>query len=53
MKKKAGRLTKSRRTIHPKNGIIPLLTFAHFLTNFYFSPNDSPSKTIKIVFYFI
>ena len=25
----------------------------HFLTNFYFSPNDSSSKTMKDVFYFI
>ena len=25
----------------------------YFLTNFYFSPNDSPSKTMKDVFYFI
>ena len=25
----------------------------YFLTNFYFSPNDSPSKTKKNVFYFI
>ena len=24
-----------------------------FLSNFYFSPNDSPSKTMKNVFYFI
>ena len=31
-----------------------LKTFAHyFLSNFYFSPNDSPSKIIKNVFYFI
>ena len=29
-------------------------TFAcYFLTNFYFSPNDSPSKTMKDVSYFI
>ena len=25
----------------------------YFLTNFYLSPNDSPSKTMKGVFYFI
>ena len=25
----------------------------HFLSNFYFSPNGSPSKTMKNVFYFI
>ena len=25
----------------------------YFLLNFYFSPNDSPSKTLKDVFYFI
>ena len=25
----------------------------YFLINFYFSPNDSPSKTMKDVFYFI
>ena len=25
----------------------------YFLPNFYFSPNDSPSKTMKNVFYFI
>ena len=25
----------------------------YFLTNFYFLPNDSPSKTMKDVFYFI
>ena len=25
----------------------------YFLTNFYLSPNDSPSKTMKDVFYFI
>ena len=25
----------------------------YFLTNFYFSPNNSPSKTMKDVFYFI
>ena len=25
----------------------------YFSTNFYFSPNDSPSKTMKDVFYFI
>ena len=25
----------------------------YFLTNFYFSPNDSPLKTMKDVFYFI
>ena len=25
----------------------------YFLSNFYFSPNDSPSKTMKNVFYFI
>ena len=25
----------------------------YFLTTFYFSPNDSPSKTVKHVFYFI
>ena len=25
----------------------------YFLTNFYFSPNDSPSKTMEDVFYFI
>ena len=25
----------------------------YFLTNIYFSPNDSPSKTMKYVFYFI
>ena len=29
------------------------LVSAIFLSNFYFSPNDSPSKTIKNVFYFI
>ena len=27
--------------------------FRYFLTNFSFSPNDSPSKTMKDVFYFI
>ena len=26
---------------------------SYFLSNFYFSPNDSPSKTMKNVFYFI
>ena len=26
---------------------------SYFLTNFYFSPNDSPSKTTKDVFYLI
>ena len=26
---------------------------AVFLSNFYFQPNDSPSKTMKNVFYFI
>ena len=25
----------------------------YFLSNFYFSPNDNPSKTVKDVFYFI
>ena len=25
----------------------------YFLSNFYFSPNDSPSKTTKNIFYFI
>ena len=25
----------------------------YFLSNFYFSPNDRPSKTMKNVFYFI
>ena len=25
----------------------------YFLSNFYFSPNDSPSKTMKNAFYFI
>ena len=25
----------------------------YFLSNLYFSPNDSPSKTMKNVFYFI
>ena len=25
----------------------------YFLSNFFFSPNDSPSKTMKNVFYFI
>ena len=25
----------------------------YFLSNFHFSPNDSPSKTMKNVFYFI
>ena len=25
----------------------------YFLSNFYFSPNDNPSKTMKNVFYFI
>ena len=25
----------------------------YFFTNFYFSPNDSPSETMKDVFYFI
>ena len=25
----------------------------YFLSNFYLSPNDSPSKTMKDVFYFI
>ena len=25
----------------------------YFLRNFYFPPNDSPSKTMKDVFYFI
>ena len=25
----------------------------YFLTNFYFWPNDSPSETMKDVFYFI
>ena len=25
----------------------------YFLSNFYFSPNDSPSKAMKNVFYFI
>ena len=25
----------------------------YFLSNFYFSPNDSPSKTLKNIFYFI
>ena len=25
----------------------------YFLSNFYFSPNDSPSKSVKNVFYFI
>ena len=27
--------------------------FRYVLTNFYFSPNDSPSKTTEYVFYFI
>ena len=27
--------------------------FRYFLTNFYFSANDSPSKTMEYVFYFI
>ena len=26
---------------------------SYFLSNFYFSPNNSPSKTMKNVFYFI
>ena len=25
----------------------------YFLSNFYFSPNDNPSRTMKNVFYFI
>ena len=29
------------------------LVSAIFLSKFYFSPNDSPSKTMKNVFYFI
>ena len=29
------------------------LVSATFLSNCYFSPNDSPSKTMKNVFYFI
>ena len=29
------------------------LEILYFLSNFYFSPNDSPSKTMKNVFYFI
>ena len=33
---------------HPFKGCV-----RYFLSNFYFSPNDSPSKTVKNVFYFI
>ena len=37
-----------------KTSAIPLFKACihYFLTNFYFSPNDSPSKTMKDVFLF-
>ena len=36
------------------NGPLPLKACAcYFLSNFIFSPNDSPSKTMKNIFYFI
>ena len=44
------------RIIHPEvfHKIDVLKACVHyFLTNIYFSPNDSPSKTMKYVFYFI
>ena len=33
--------------------VLPKACVCHFLRNFYFSPNNSPSKTMKDVFYFI
>ena len=36
-----------------KGQLAPKALVRYFLSNFYFSPNDSPSKTIKNVFYFI
>ena len=37
-----------------ENENVILKAYAHyFLSNFYFSPNESPSKTMKNVFYII
>ena len=42
----------SHQRCYIKNGI-PKACIRYFLRNFYFLPNDRPSKTMKDVFYFI
>ena len=37
-------------TEHRENNILLKAGVRYFLSNFYFSPNDSPSKTMKHVF---
>ena len=41
-----------RMTLFVKT-VVRIACVHYFLSNFYFSPNDSPSKTMKNVFYFI
>ena len=38
------------KNMHALSKILFKVSVCYFLSNFYFSPNDSPSKTLKIVF---
>ena len=43
----------SKHSLHTSSRWMLKACFRYFLSNFYFSPNDSPAKTMKNVFYFI
>ena len=58
MRHYVSKLAKTKLIIKRENLLNVIATFKWSLklvsvTNFYFSPNDSPSKTMKDVFYFI
>ena len=44
---------KSKLAFHRFKNYVLKACVLYFLSNFYFSPNDSPSKTMKNAFYFI
>ena len=53
MRKQIIGLRKLTNNIKVLSGLRKKACVRYFLSNFYFSPNDSPSKTIKNAFYFI
>ena len=50
---KSSRTFTIHRTAGERGGYLFKACVRYFLSNFYFSPNNSPSKTMKNIFYFI
>ena len=48
----ASQIDSPRKNGFLKNVFLNLKLVRYFLSNFYFSPNDSPSQTTKNAFYF-